>query len=489
MSPTNYLSDLYFIMPAILLFLLALPPLSLKLFCRDRALHTFLSCYSLVALAVVLLSLFYTSSSYVADGEYYGFSNHLVFSKESFLFQIFILLSALLSFLLFPKEVFLDKKRYPEFVFLIFASLLGGFFVSWSASLLVLFISLEISFLPLYALIVITRKRSFSKEGAFKYFILASLFSAMFLLGMALVFGAAVFDYGDQVLLKIIHLKAVAADLSSSYMYQIAGLFLLSTTFFKLGFFPLQNWLPDVYQGAQSSLTFYMTSVVKIISLVFILKIMDAGFFLNNSYLQITFQWLIALTLMSSALFALRQKSIKRLLAYSGIFNSAFLILPFLARAYDGEGGIETFFYYLFTYIFFNFVTFYGLLLLEKKKGSEIYREDLFGLGARFKAESWLLALGVVGLSGLPPLIGFSSKLIIFEQIVENGFYWLAFWAALSSLIALVYYLKVLESLYLYKKSEEALALWQEPLATPSRSLGVQSFLLSLASLVVLYFI
>jgi len=381
--------------------------------------------------------------------------------------------------MLFQISKFVEAKQYTNFIFLFLSSLMGALTILYSNNLLVLFVGIELLSLPLYMMILLTREQSYSKESAVKYYILGSVASAFFLLGLVLVFGASSAQFGNQVFINIEKLKEASTQLVQiDHLFLIGSTFMLLASLLKIGVFPFQNWIPDVYQGANSAMTYYLVTVSKIAALLVFLKLMMSGFLLHADFFQIALQWIVVLSMIFGSLFALYQTSMKRILAYSGVAHSGYMMMSFMGFGYDGKGSIDSFVLYLFPYAFFSGLVFFTLQLLEKEKGSEINLFDLNGLVKQRPFASFLLLIGVFGVSGMPPFVGFLTKFYVLKATVQTGFYWVAFWSLMSTAIGMVYYLNIISRIYFREIENGQYTLWSSPLKEKAFTGVAKAFLI-----------
>ncbi len=491
--PSNNVSliDLYLISPGICLFLSAILILLVKTMLKNKEpgknITTALATGGIATTWFLSLSIF---NSLHGD-KLYAFKESLVFDSFTYWSGVAILVGAFFSLVLFRKNGDIAKEQFSEFVFLFLNSVLGVLVVLWSNSLLVLFVGIELVALPLYTMILLSRKSGYTKESAVKYYILGSVASAFFLLGMVLVFGASAGQFGDEVLLDIGSLLEASSELMKvDHLFLIGSLFMLLAALLKLGVVPFHNWVPDVYQGANTAVTYYMITVAKISAVFVILKLMSAGFMVESEFFQQAIQWIVVASMLCGALFALSQESVKRIFAYSGVAQSGYMLMSILGYGFDGEGSVDALVFYFFPYVFFSGIIFYILQKLENRKGADITVSDLTGLARRWPKEAMVLLVGIIGVSGVPPLVGFAAKAYIMKATIEMGFYWVAFWGLLASAVSIVYYLNLISRMYFYDYQADLHVLWTG--ALEKKTLTLKGFLSVLAlfsiSLVFLYY-
>ncbi len=485
------LIDLYLISPGIVLFTVSILILFLKVFLKNKEpgvkIVSFLALSGVAATWLLSLSIFNS----ISGEKIYAFQGVLVFDAFTYWVSSAIFLAGSISIYLIHADKNIEQNRLTELLFLILNSMLGILIVLWSNTLLVLFVGIELVSLPLYTMILLSRKAGYTKESSIKYYILGSVASAFFLLGMVLIYGTSAAQYGSGVALNIEQLLVASSDLMKvDHLFLIGSTFMLLAALVKIGLFPVHNWVPDVYQGANTSLTYYMITAAKISAILVLIKLMSAGFLVEAEFFKLALQWIVVLSMVFGALFAFAQESIKRIFAYSGIAQSGYMLMSILGFGFDGKGSIDSLVFYFFPYVFFLGLVFAVVQSLEIKKGGDLNIMDLSGLSKAHPYQAVLLLIGIIGVSGMPPLVGFMTKAYILQTAVQTGFYWVAFWALIASAFSMVYYIKIIARLYFYEHKEETYLLWESPLKM--KAFSFQNFLvlvpLLLVSLLALYY-
>jgi NADH-quinone oxidoreductase subunit N len=316
-------------------------------------------------------------------------------------------------------------------------ALLGVFVLISANSLITVYIGVELLALSLYAMVAFDRESGIAAEAAMKYFVLSALASGTLLYGMSIIYG----------LTGTLDLEAIATQLHSpTSLGVILGLaFIVVAVGFKLGTVPFHMWLPDVYEGAPTSVTMFVGTVPKIAYFALALRLLAHGLAGTAADWTLMLTPLAVLTLIVGNLLAIVQTNIKRLLAYSTIGNVGFIVLGFIAGTPDGYTAAL---YYTLAYVLMVGGSF-GVVLLMSRKGFEADRLDHFrGLWQRDP----MLALVMLGLmfstAGVPPFIGFSAKLRIFQVLWETNHLWLVVIAAAMSVVGAFYYLRVVKLMY-----------------------------------------
>ena len=359
----------------------------------------------------------------------------------SLLFVTLILASTVIYFLLSSfSGKFAGITASADVDALVMLSVIGAISFVQAGDLAVLFVGLELMSISIYVLAGTARSEKASSEAALKYFILGAFSSALFLYGIALIYGAS----GTLQLNEI----SWSAPANSNMLKVGIGLMILGFAF-KLGVFPLHSWVPDVYQGSPTTVTVFMATVVKIAAVGAMLRVMVVAF---GDYHNIWSAAVLAIaigSMIAGNLGALRQTSLKRMLAYSSIAHAGYLLLGMSALG-KSEGG-EAIIFYTLVYSLMTVVTFGVLLLVTGNSVWQYERDDLqqfAGFGWKSPFLALMLSVGIFSLAGLPPLAGFMAKFYIFKAVIDQGYYWSAIIAALNSFVALYYYLRVIVVMY-----------------------------------------
>ena len=337
----------------------------------------------------------------------------------------------------------LRANRGEFFAFFLF-SLMGVMLIPGSNDLIWLFLALELASLPTYIMIAISRPAHQAQEAAVKYFFLGAMAAATFLFGFALIYGAT----GTITLTEIRDVLAMqAADGGISGLAILGMVLAVLGIGFKMAAAPMHFYAPDVYEGAAAPVTAFLGFVPKTAGAVALILLLETVGWSNHLAdgarglpveIGTTLWMMAALTMILGNIGALLQRNIKRLLAYSSIAHSGYMIIGLLA----GPGlGVNALLFYLLAYGVMNTAAFAVLASLERR-GEEIETlDDLAGLRERSPILAIIMALSAASLIGLPPFIGFIGKLYLFIAGIEAGQIWLVVIAALNSAISAWYYL------------------------------------------------
>jgi NADH-quinone oxidoreductase subunit N len=340
--------------------------------------------------------------------------------------------------LLYSRE-YLERRGMMrgEYYVLALTSLLGIFVMVSANSLLTVYIGVELMSLSLYAMIAFDRDSGLAAESAMKYFVLGAIASGMLLYGMSLI-------YGLNGTLKLDDLAEKAMGAPSLGM--VLGLvFLVVAVAFKFGAVPFHMWVPDVYTGAPTGVTLFLSTAPKIASFALAFRLLAHGMGSVGSAWQDMLAPLAVLSMVFGNLIAIAQSSLKRMLAYSAIGNVGFILLGFVAGTAE---GYQAALYYTIAYVIMTLGSF-GVLTLASRAGFEA--EDLDQFKGLHKRDP-LLALVMMSLmfstAGVPPFIGFWAKFNIFQALWLTGHYWLILIAAAMSVVGVFYYLRVVKLMY-----------------------------------------
>ena len=318
-----------------------------------------------------------------------------------------------------------------------------------SAHFLTAYIGLELLSLSLYAMIALRRDSVQASEAALKYFVLGTLASGILLYGISMVYGAS----------GSLHFAAVAQAAAdghvNGWLLKLGILFIVAAIAFKFGAVPFHMWVPDVYQGAPTSVAAFIGSMPKIAATVFTFRILVEGFALQKGDWQLVFAALGALSLLVGNLAAIMQTNIKRMFAFSTVSHMGFILLAFLGSVI----GVEAAVYYAVAYILMSLAGF-GVLMVVSRAGKECENiADLAGLNQRNAWYAFVMLLVLFSMAGIPPLMGFYAKFAVLKALVAAQYgwaIWLAVFAVVMSLIGAFYYLRVVRTMYFDEKTDDA---------------------------------
>ncbi len=349
----------------------------------------------------------------------------------------------LYMFLTTNKDQDINKIEFP---ILILLSLIGMMLMVSANDILSLFVGMELQSLALYILVAFSRNQISSSEAGVKYFVLGSLSTCIFLFGSSLIYGT----FGSTNFSEISNL---ITQLNQIPLILIVGVvFVLVSLSLKISAAPFHMWTPDVYQGAPTIITAYLSVVPKIAAFAVIIR------FLVFPFGEITVDWgkiilILSITsMLIGSLGALQQTDIKRLLAYSTINNVGFMLIGLVPGS---EDGIIAICIYLMLYLLMNLGVFVVILNLSRDNVSVTSVKDLTGYFAYNPFMAICMAIFMFSMAGIPPLSGFLGKLIVLNVAIDNNLIFLAVIGVLSSVIAAFYYLRIVKIMFFDSSIDE----------------------------------
>lgn len=335
----------------------------------------------------------------------------------------------------------------PEYPILILLAILGMMLMVSANDLLAMFMGIELQSLSLYILIAMRKNNSGSSEAALKYFILGALSTGIFLYGCSLIYGftgTTHFENLEKFFKSVLQFNA-------HFMGPCLGMILiLSSLAFKISAAPFHMWTPDVYQGAQTSVTTFLATVPKIAAFAVLMRVLASPLSGLFPFWSIIIVALSVISMFWGAIAALTQQNIKRLIAYSSIGHTGFALVGVTLA---NESGLKASLIYLVFYVLMTLGFFGGLLYVEQK-GREIQTlSHLSGLGKDHPMIAFLLGFILFSMAGIPPLPGFIPKLLVLRVAISHASYALAVLAILYSVIAAAYYLLIIKAMFIDKSS------------------------------------
>ena len=457
------LSDFVVVLPMILLFSVSLIPLMIKVLLGNKEINP------ITTLAFNLIGLIVATGMTLALA---GPKATSFFADAVVMDDIAVWMSCLcyviagVALMLSYDHVATRGRQFTEFCFLLVSSVLGMVILIMSNDLIVTFIGLETMSLCLYILVAMSKEEILSKEASFKYFVLGSFASAIFLYGVALIYGTA----GSTLLPTV---AEQGARLLTSNRVFLAGVGLTILGFaFKVSVFPLHAWTPDVYTGAPTPVTAFMSTAVKTASFVAFLRFFDAPGFADADNLLTVVMWLAVLTMTIGNVAAVMQDNFKRILAYSSVAHSGYAMVGLIASGFGDkfEHAAPTLLFYLISYSFMTLGSFAIIGLFEKNENTIVDVRDLKGMAKRYPGLALSLTILMLSLAGIPPTLGFFGKFLVFSAAVEQDMYWLVFWGVINSVISVYYYLRPV--VIMYMSEEEPIAIVGQRLMTRATVVG-----------------
>lgn len=376
------------------------------------------------------------------------------------IFKVMVLAAGAITSLLSIDVKGIGKKG--EFYLILIVSSMGMTLMASAADLIMAFLALETTSIPLYILAGFKRGDDKSMESGMKYFLFGSFASAIMLYGLSLVYG---FTGQTNLYLIAQHLNSEA--FASNPIPVLGAMVLIVVGFgFKISAVPFHFWTPDVYEGAPTPVTAFLSVASKAASFALLVRFFIAVFpgtvvvgnaEIQNFWIQLmTVSAVISMTL--GNVVALAQKNIKRLLAYSSIAQAGYTLVGVAAIQSSTIAGqadaVASVGFYMFMYVFTNLLAFAVVILFSEATGSETIA-DLAGLSRRSPWLALMMTLALLSLAGVPPAAGFVGKFFLFRAAVQSDLVWLAMFGVLNSIVALYYYLVVIKVMYVDRSEDE----------------------------------
>ncbi len=377
------------------------------------------------------------------NADYSYFEGVLHLDKLALLLTFLFLIAVAFVTLTGMRYISSQDANFGEFYGLLLLALSGMIIMVSSVNFLVIFLGLEVLSVSSYALAGLKRKDEKSSESAIKYFLTGSFASAFLVFGLALL-------YGTSQEITIPDIMAYLASGAEGQLIALVGLGLVIIGFaFKIALVPFHMWTPDVYEGAPTPVTAFFSVGPKSVGFAVFLRLFSA--YGQEGLQSEALHWILwaiaVLTMLLGNLIALRQKNVKRILAYSSIAHAGYLLIAILAQ--DQTSLV----FYLVSYLFMNIGAFSALMALSKKDKEYLELDDFSGIGFRYPWIGATFAVFLFSLAGFPPTAGFLAKFYVFSAAVRQGLVSLVIVAVLASLISVFYYLRII--VYMYMKTPE----------------------------------
>jgi NADH-quinone oxidoreductase subunit N len=440
-------SDIFSMRHEVLLTILALIILIIDLNLAKKQKHLIIP-ITLGLFVVHTLIGFLPNAEVTLFGGMYRTNALLVMMKNVLNIGVIIILFQSVAWLKKPE----NQEKISEYFILLFSTLIGMNFMISSGDFLMLYLGLELATIPIAALAAYTHHQTKSAEAGIKLLLSSALSSGILLFGLSLIYGSTGSIYFD----------AVTAGIVANVPLQVlAFIFFFTGMAFKLSLVPFHLWAADVYEGAPTNVTSYL-SVISKGAAAFILIIVMFTVFPAVSEIWKNIVYLIAvLTMTVGNLFALRQQNMKRFLAFSSIAQAGFILLGIIS---GGKVGMTAVVYFVLTYIFSNLAAFGVVSAIQNATGKE-NMDDYNGMYHTNPKLSLLMMLSMFSLAGIPPVAGFFGKFFLFTSAASGGYYWLILIAVLNATISLYYYLLPVKAMFI-NKNETPIAYFKSDVYT-----------------------
>lgn len=376
-----------------------------------------------------------------------GFAGSVILDNFATFFSMICIVAAGLTILM--SDNYLQREEFPvsEYYPLILFTTAGAMWMASGTDLMTIFLGLEVLSVSLYVLAGYFRDQTRSNEAGLKYFFLGAFSTGFLLYGVALLYGVT----GTTKIQGIAAYVQAHPDAAMNKMFIAGGLLLLVGFLFKVAAAPFHMWTPDVYQGAPTPITAFMSAGPKAAAFAAFIRVTIVGLEGMQSELTSLFWILAVLTMTVGNFIALSQKDLKRMLAYSSISHAGYALVGMVAW---NQVGLSAIMYYMLVYTFMNMGAFAVLVLVGKKGENNLTLDGVAGLGYKRPLLGIALCIFLFSLMGLPPTAGFTGKFYIFAGAIKAGYIWLAVLGMLNSAVSLFYYLRVMVQMY-FKDPEE----------------------------------
>jgi NADH-quinone oxidoreductase subunit N len=464
-------NDLVAILPELIVTITAGVVIVVDASISRAAARTWLPLLTVVGLLAALIapgywSPFSGSAPLIPPGAGQFFRGYVNVDQFTIFFRAVFLVLALFATVVAPS--YLERKNVPaaEFYATILFSTLGAMTIALSTDLITLFLGIELMTIPVYVLAGIQRRDRYSNEAALKYFLLGAFSSALLVYGFAWLFGIT----GST---RFTEISTALRTLGLANGQTIIALGLITVGLgFKAAAVPFHQWTPDAYDGAPTPATAFMSVAPKAAAFAAILRVLVSAMGPLMVDWSAVFAVLAALTMTAGNIVALVQTNTKRMLAYSSIAHTGYILAAVAASAAGTQAGAAVLFY-VFAYGVMNLGAFACLLYidLEGTRGASL--DELNGFARRQPLGGLVFAIFLISLTGIPPTVGFVAKFLVIQPVLDAGYAWLAVTLALNAVLAAFYYLRVVVHMYMYDAESGAPALVSSRLL--SFSLGVSA--------------
>ena len=453
MAEFDFIANLPAVMPAIGLTVLVVIVLGLDLYLPEekRNLTGYVAAAGMAALVVV--PFIWAPGSTDLEIVWGGMIRHDVLTQ---FFTVMVLIAGSITCLMSIDTKELGRKG--EFYLIIIVSTLGASLMAASADLIMVFIAVETTSIPLYILAGFRRNNEKSAEGALKYFLFGAFASAIMLYGFSLLYG-----FTGQTSLYAIAEYLGGDQFAAEPAPVIVALVMVAVGFgFKISAVPFHFWTPDVYEGAPTPVTAFISVASKAASFALLVRFVTATFpetvvidgeVINNYWIYLAAAMSV-LSMTIGNVLALVQRNVKRLLAYSSIAQAGYALIGVTAMQSHSDQGVAALAFYMFMYTFTNLLAFGVVVVFSEVTGRDDVK-DFAGLNRRSPMMALAMTIAFLSLGGIPPAAGFFGKFFLFNAAVEAGLEWLAMVGVLNSIVALYYYLVFIKVMYVDHSADE----------------------------------
>jgi len=446
------LSDFYYILPELVLTGGALLVLIADVLLPKQS-RGALAWVALLALAATLASLAPFASTHVEVAR-----GLMAVDRFAIFFKVVFLLAAGITVLMSVKYLELEGASPGEYYFLVLCATLGMMVMAGGIDLITIFIGLETMAVSFYILAGFIKPNQRSNEAAVKYFLLGAFSLGILLYGMSLMYGLS-----GTTNLRAMATAFVGQERDPRLV--LAVILVVAGVGFKIAAVPFHMWAPDVYEGAPTPITAFLSVGSKAASFAMLIRIFYEGLPSMSADWRLLFLVLSIVTMTAGNIAAVTQSNIKRMLAYSSIAHAGYLLI---GVAVGTSRGVTAMLVYLFVYAFMQLGAFGVLLLLHRKDVAGDELKDFSGLHRRSPFAAFAMLVFMLSLGGIPPTAGFMGKFWLFSAAIDAHYYWLAVIGVLNSAVSLYYYLRIV--VFMYLKADTA---GSEPTTSPALGIAL----------------
>lgn len=428
-------ADLFVALPELFILTMACVIMLVGLYLPDnrRGMISFLSVLTLLFAGIMVMRWHAVDNNVVQ----YAFNGTFIRDNMADVLKLFSFIVLAAVFVYAKHYLNLFKLFRSEYYVLSLFMLLGSMVLISAASMLTVYLGLELISLSSYALVALDRDSRRGSEAAMKYFVLGSLASGLLLYGMSMIYGVT----GSLDLVEI----SESVALGNNVVLVFGLVFVVIGVAFKLGAVPFHMWVPDVYHGAPAAVTMLIASVPKLAAFAMAIRLLDNGLTPLHSQWMGMLTVLAALSIIIGNLVAIAQTNLKRMLAYSAISHMGFMLLGILAGTAQGYSAAM---FYAISYVIMSTGAFAVLIMLSKAGVEAENLDDYKGLNQR---SPWLAALMMMlmfSMAGIPVFVGFFAKWLVVQAVLDAGLLWLGILAVVFSVIGAFYYLRIVKLMY-----------------------------------------
>ena len=401
---------------------------------------------------LIVAILYYIYGRATAGEEVTLFNNSLKAGGGMYIGKLALMGAGILAVLMSSRYTLSQSIPAMDYYLLLCFSLLGTLMLIAAENFLMIFLSLEMMSIPIYALVGLKRFSPRAGESAIKYLLLGGFASGFLLLGISFLYGTT----GSLVVSDVLSKLNFSTFDAASFLSGLGLVFVFIGLAFKVSMVPFHAWTPDVYEGAGTPITAFMSVAVKLAAFTVILKIFAAmdSFGEFDSVLSVIFMFFSLITVIYGNSVALVQKNVKRMLAYSSIAHAGYMGLA-LAPMHHHIQTVQAVLFYGIGYIAMNMLAFGVLVYLTHKDHYCETLDDLKGIARKYPGAAAMMSIAMFSLAGIPPAVGFVGKVQIFIQLLEGKMYVTAVIALIFSLVALYFYINVIVVMYMREPEKE----------------------------------